>query len=91
MNDDNKIRHIYLHSYDRAVELIPTQQQAAALKVIRTSAEPVPATDVATALGVNIQHANMVLRGLRLKGYVKRIAHPRTTGGIEYHYEVAAC
>lgn len=89
--NENIIRRIYVDHYDKAVELLPTPQQAAALRAIQACAKPVPATDVATALGVNIQHANMVLRGLRLKGYVKRIAHPRITGGIEYHYEVAAC
>lgn len=88
MNDDN-IRRMYLHHYDRAVELIPTRQQADVLRLIRDNPAPTPATEVAAALDVTIQHANVLLRRLRLNGYVKRIAHPAPTGGIEYHYEVA--
>lgn len=86
---DQTIRHMYIHHYGRAVELIPTQQQADVLRTIRDSSAPVPATAIAARLNVTIQHANVLLRGLRLKGYVKRGKHPAPTGGIEYHYEVA--
>lgn len=86
---DDTIRRVYLHHYDRAVELTPTQQQADVLRLIRDNPAPTPATAVAASLNVTIQHANVLLRKLRLSGYVKRIAHPAPTGGIEYHYEVA--
>ena len=88
MNNDDTIRHVYTRHYDRAVALLPTKQQADALRLICDSSKPTPATDVAATLNITIQHANVLLRGLRLNGYIKRVAYPRPTGGVEYHYEV---
>lgn len=89
MNDDN-IRVMYAYHYDRAAPLIPTKQQSDVLKLLLANdPRATPATEIADALNVTIQHANVLLRKLRLNGYVKRTAHPAPTGGIEYHYEVA--
>ncbi len=86
---DDTIRRVYLHHYDRAVELIPTQQQADVLRLIRDNPAPTPATAVAASLNVTIQHANVLLRQLRLNGYVTRVGKSGPKGGCEYHYEVA--
>lgn len=91
MNDnDDDIRHIYTYRYERAIALLPTPQQAAALKVIREHRKPMRAVDIGAALGIERKHANVLLRGLLLNKYIRREGHPRagTTGGFEYRYEV---
>lgn len=90
MNDAN-IRRMYVRHYARAVELLPTPQQAAVLAVLRAAKTPTASTQIAAALNVTIQHANVLLRQLRLNGYVTRVGKSGVTGGCEYHYEVAAC
>jgi predicted transcriptional regulator len=88
---DDNIRRVYLHHYDRAVELTPTQQQADVLRILNAAGAPVASTQIAASLNVTIQHANVLLRQLRLNGYVTRVGKSGPKGGCEYHYEVAAC
>lgn len=86
---DRTIRQMYMASYNRAVELMPTKQQYRILSLLRHLGQPTRTPTIAKLLKVSIPHASIQLRRLAQSGYLTRYARPKAGGGREFHYEIA--
>lgn len=85
---DNQIRHVFTTDYRRAMQLRPSPQLVELYHMIKGHPSPMTAGEVAAARNITIQHANVLLRRLRLRGYITRSL---ADDGIEYRYEVTGC
>jgi len=84
MNDD-LIRAYLLSDRDRIRKLMPTTQQITAINYAKRFGK-ITSNDIATAYGLTIQRATMLLKSCYDKGYLKRRDDGCESGGQQFTY-----